>query len=88
MNKNKVTGLTRRLYPLGRLCIPIELRRQFKINSGDPVLMTSTPNGILVNKEIPSCAFCDVSTDLRSFRKGFICPQCLQLLSSELNSMD
>ena len=37
------TGIIRKIDPLGRLVVPMELRRYLKIREGDPTLTTLTP---------------------------------------------
>ena len=39
----KATGIVRRIDDLGRIVIPKEIRRSFRIKEGDPPLITLTP---------------------------------------------
>ncbi len=39
----KATGIVRRVDDLGRIVIPKEIRRTFRIREGDPSLTTLTP---------------------------------------------
>ena len=39
----KVTGIVRRIDDLGRIVIPKEIRRSFRIKEGVPLLTTLTP---------------------------------------------
>ena len=39
----KATGIVRRIDDLGRIVIPKEIRRSFRIKEGDPLLTTLTP---------------------------------------------
>ena len=39
----KATGIVRRVDDLGRIVIPKEIRRTFRIREGDPLLTTLTP---------------------------------------------
>ena len=41
-------GIIRRFDDLGRIVIPKEIRRKFKINAGDPVGIYITEEGILL----------------------------------------
>lgn len=47
-----VTGIIRRFDDLGRIVIPKEIRRKFKINVGEPVEISITEEGILLK---PAC---------------------------------
>ena len=43
-----VKGIIRRFDDLGRIVIPKEIRRKFKINAGEPVEIYITEEGILL----------------------------------------
>ena len=43
-----VTGIIRRIDDLGRIVIPKEIRRKFKINAGEPVEIYITEECILL----------------------------------------
>lgn len=46
----KCTGIIRRIDDLGRVVIPKEIRRAMKIREGDPLLISTTENGVLFEK--------------------------------------
>lgn len=46
----KATGVVRRIDDLGRIVIPKEIRRNFKINEGDSVEIYVDNNGIIIRK--------------------------------------
>ena len=48
-----VTGIIRRFDDLGRIVIPKEIRRKFKINAGEPVEISITEEGILLKPYNP-----------------------------------
>ena len=58
----KATGIVRRIDDLGRVVIPKEIRRTYRIREGDPLEIFVTSNGEVVFKkysplgEISSCA--------------------------------
>ena len=51
--KTTVTGIIRRFDDLGRIVIPKEIRRKFKINAGEPVGIYITGEGILLKPYNP-----------------------------------
>lgn len=51
--KMTVTGIIRRFDDLGRIVIPKEIRRKFKINAGEPVEISITEEGILLKPYNP-----------------------------------
>ena len=46
----KCTGIIRRIDDLGRVVIPKEIRRTMKIREGDPLIISTTENGVLFEK--------------------------------------
>lgn len=46
-------GIIRRFDDLGRIVIPKEIRRKFKINAGEPVEISITEEGILLKPYNP-----------------------------------
>lgn len=48
-----VTGIIRRFDDLGRIVIPKEIRRKFKINAGEPVEISIIEEGILLKPYNP-----------------------------------
>ena len=46
-------GIIRRFDDLGRIVIPKEIRRKFKINAGEPVEIYITEEGILLKPHNP-----------------------------------
>lgn len=46
----RCTGMVRRIDDLGRVVIPKEIRRTMKIREGDPLIISTTENGVLFEK--------------------------------------
>jgi transcriptional pleiotropic regulator of transition state genes len=75
----KATGIVRRVDELGRVVIPIELRRTYGIDIGDPLEIYVDSDKILLKKFVPSCMFCGVTNDtLITFKEKVICKSCVQ----------
>ena len=70
----------RKIDELGRIVIPIELRKILDIKERDSLGISLTENGILIKKEKPSCIFCNSTEDLRSFSSKNICKNCINFL--------
>ena len=51
--KTTARGIIRRFDDLGRIVIPKEIRRKFKINAGEPVEIYITEEGILLKPYNP-----------------------------------
>ena len=58
----KSTGIVRRIDNLGRVVLPIELRRLFDIEKEDPVEIFVDDNYIMLKKYQPACIFCNGPT--------------------------
>lgn len=55
----RCTGIIRRVDDLGRVVIPKEIRRKMKIREGDSLLVYTTENGVLFEKEDVSANIID-----------------------------
>lgn len=73
----KSTGIVRRVDELGRVVLPIELRRGLDINEKDAIEIYVDGNSIILKKYEPSCIFCGNAKDITSFKGRNICPDCL-----------
>lgn len=76
----KATGIVRRIDALGRLVLPIELRRTLDIGERGAVEICVEGDGIVLRKYRPACVFCDTTKDVRAFKGKNVCPQCLREL--------
>ena len=76
----KATGIVRRVDELGRIVLPVELRRTLDISERDPLEIYVDGNSIVLRKYRPSCIFCDSTKDVRTFRGKNVCPRCLREL--------
>ena len=59
----KATGIVRKLDRLGRLVIPMELRRVMNINDKDPVEIFVEGNDIILRKFGSKCVLCNSDFD-------------------------
>lgn len=73
----KSTGIVRKIDNLGRVVLPIELRRTFDIDREDPVEIFVDDNYILLKKYQPACIFCNDAKDVVNFKGKNICQHCL-----------
>lgn len=74
----KFLGIARRVDDLGRIVLPIELRRQFGIEAGDALDIAVDPDAraIVLRKTQEECVFCGAREDLRDFRQRRVCQAC------------
>jgi looped-hinge helix DNA binding domain, AbrB family len=78
----KSTGITRKVDELGRVVIPIELRRTLQIEEKDPLEIYVDGERIILKKYEPGCIFCSNADGVRSFKDKHICSACLDLLKN------
>lgn len=76
----KTTGIVRQMDSLGRIVLPIELRRTLDIAQKDSLEIYVEGNQIILKKYEPTCIFCENSRDIVSFKGKNVCPDCLKEL--------
>ncbi len=76
----KSTGIVRKVDELGRIVLPIELRRTLDIAEKDSLEIYVDDNRIILKKYEPTCVFCGSSKDVLTFKGKNICPACLSEL--------
>lgn len=76
----KSTGIVRKVDELGRVVIPIELRRTLEIAEKDALEIYVDGEQIILKKYAPACIFCGQAKDVEVFKGKNICPACLDEL--------
>ena len=77
----KSTGIVRKVDELGRIVLPIELRRTLDIAERDPLEIYVDGTSIILRKHESSCVFCGSGKDVTEFKDKNICAACLSELS-------
>lgn len=77
----KSTGIVRKVDELGRIVIPIELRRTLDIEEKDALEIFVEGESIVLKKYEPTCVFCGESKVVTSYRGKNVCAECLRLLA-------
>lgn len=78
----KSTGIVRKVDELGRVVIPIEIRRNFDLNEGDPMEIYVDGQHVVLRKYQPQCIFCGEAKDVRNLRGKNMCPKCIDELKN------
>lgn len=76
----KATGIVRRVDELGRLVLPIEMRRVLDIAEKDTVEIYVDGENIILRKFQPFCVFCGSSEKIISYKDKHICAACIKEL--------
>lgn len=78
----KSTGIVRKVDQLGRVVIPIELRRNLDIDDKDSLEIFVEDEQIILKKYSPACCFCSNASGVRVFKNHNVCSACLEELMS------
>ncbi|SHM19553.1 transcriptional pleiotropic regulator of transition state genes [Caldanaerovirga acetigignens] len=79
----KSTGVVRKVDELGRVVIPIELRRTLDINEKDALEIYVDTDRIILKKYQPGCIFCGSAENIITFKGKNICEECFSELKKE-----
>lgn len=76
----KETGMIRPVDRLGRVVIPMEIRRRFSMDEGDCFEIFTEEDKIILKKYKPSCVFCGSLTNIFSYKDQVVCKNCVEKL--------
>jgi transcriptional pleiotropic regulator of transition state genes len=76
------SGVTRKVDQLGRVVLPVELRRTLGLREGDLVEVAVEGSRILLTKVEARCIFCGAAADLRDFAGKRVCAGCVVRLTT------
>ena len=74
----KSTGVVRSLDGLGRIVLPIELRRVLDLKETDPIEIYTEGECVILKKYCPSCIFCGEAKDVINYKGKNLCSKCLE----------
>ncbi len=77
----KSTGIVRKVDELGRIVLPIELRRTLDIEVKDALEIYVDGSQIILKKYEPACIFCGNAKNVIHFKGRNLCEDCLHELS-------
>ena len=78
----KSTGIVRKVDELGRIVLPIELRRTLDIAEKDAIEIYVDGESIILKKYEPTCIFCGDGRNVENYRGKNICANCMKELRS------
>ncbi len=78
----KTTGVVRRLDELGRVTLPIELRRSFQLEERDAVEIFVEGDSIILKKYISSDIFTGSREDLVEYKGKLVSKQSIKELAA------
>jgi len=76
----KSTGIVRKVDELGRVVLPMELRRTLDIGEKDALEIFTEGASIILKKYEPACIFCQDAKDVINYKGKNICVNCMKEL--------
>ncbi len=79
----KSTGIVRKVDELGRVVIPIELRRTLGIEVKDALEIYVDGEKIILKKYEPACIFCGNADNVKHYSNRIVCRECINQMSAD-----
>ena len=76
----KPTGIIRQLDSMGRIVLPIDLRKNLELEERDSVEFFVDDGMIVLRKYQPTCIFCGAAEQLFPFKGKNVCRTCAEKL--------
>lgn len=80
----KSTGVVRKVDELGRIVLPIELRKVLDIKTKDAVEIFMDNDKIVLQKYQPACVFCNETDNVVYFNGKRVCSSCIKQLKDQM----
>ena len=79
----KNTGMVRKIDELGRIVLPMEIRRTLDVGEREPLEIMVDGNNIILRKynQEKRCAICETEEELEEFTGKYICSCCAAEIS-------
>lgn len=71
------TGIVRHVDDLGRIVIPVELRRSLGIGVKDPIAISVEDDRIILSKHRDACALCGATDETTRVNDRALCSTCV-----------
>ena len=80
----KSTGIVRKVDELGRIVLPIELRRTLDIAEKDSMEIYIEGDATILRKYQSASIFCDSAKDIVSYPGKNVCSDCIRMLEEKI----
>jgi AbrB family transcriptional regulator, transcriptional pleiotropic regulator of transition state genes len=81
--RGATTGIIRHIDELGRIVIPIEIRKRFGLGEKDALEISVKDEIILLSKPQTVCVFCGRAASLEEYRGRAVCRSCIAELAEQ-----
>lgn len=78
----KATGIVRKIDELGRIVLPIEIRRTLDIAERDAVEIFMEKDRIILQKYSENCIFCGATQSLTTYQGKQVCQNCVRKIKN------
>ena len=78
----KSTGIVRKVDELGRIVLPMEIRKTMDIKEKDAIEIFTDEDTIILKKYQPSCIFCGNADNAVFFGGKRVCRVCLEQIKN------
>ena len=79
----KSTGVVRKVDELGRIVLPMEIRKVLDIKQKDAIEIFTDDDKIILQKYHPACIFCNNTEGVVYFGGKRICKDCLDKIKEQ-----
>lgn len=79
----KSTGVVRKIDELGRIVLPVEIRKTLGIEQRDALEIFIDEDKIVLQKYQPACMFCSQVEDIVYFNGKRVCSACIEKLKNQ-----
>ena len=79
----KSIGIVRKIDPVGRIVLPIELRKTLNIDDDTALEIFVDGEKIVLKKYAASCIFCDSDDGVINYKGRNVCENCIKELSGK-----
>ncbi len=79
------TGIVRKLDELGRIVLPVELRKRMELSARDSIEIFVEDDKIVLKKYMPCCVFCGNAENVSYFKNKLVCSECRKELTASEN---
>lgn len=77
------TGIVRRVDDLGRIVIPMELRRTLGIHVKDPMAILVEGERIILEKHKDACVLCGSQEEIQEVKGRPMCDECIEAIKNQ-----
>jgi transcriptional pleiotropic regulator of transition state genes len=79
----KSTGVVRKVDELGRIVLPIEIRKTLDIKEKDSIEIFIDEDRIVLQKYQPACTFCNQVDNIVYFCNKRVCASCIEKMKEQ-----